>query len=245
MARTADGDLPFALTAILTLALGIGASTAMFSVVRGILLNPIPHAESRRAVALNTWRTDTGRVTPRLSGPDWADLAKLTDVFEASGRYHGGLIGIRMDGRAEFANLYLTPAGFFHVFDVAPIRGRLPGEADVYRTAVVSASFARRVFGGEREAVGRTLTYDTNVREVIGVLPDSFVYPPGAEVWEHPAIAAGEQEPVGVQLLRRGETARGRHAAGRPVPCGDAGLATGSGGERHQQEQVVPPGPPA
>lgn len=171
------------LTAILTLALGIGASTAMFSVVKAVLLSPVAHADAERVVALRTYWKHRGVLAGNVSGPDWTDMAALTDVFESVGRYHGGEIGVQLKGQADFAGLFLVTPSFFSVFDARPVHGRLPGASDENRSAVVSEKFARRMFGSAEAATGKTLTFDGNVREVIGVMPDSFVFPGGAEVW--------------------------------------------------------------
>jgi predicted permease len=171
------------LTAILTLALGIGASTVMFSVVKGVLLSPVAHADAQRVVSVTNFWRNTGRAATNVSGPDWKDIAALTDVFESVGRYHGGEIGVQLQNRAEFAGLYLVTPSFFPVFDVTPLRGRLPGERDANRSVLVGESFARRQFGSADAALGKTLTFDNNVLEIVGVMPETFVFPARAEVW--------------------------------------------------------------
>ncbi|MEO8126857.1 MAG: ABC transporter permease [Bryobacteraceae bacterium] len=173
----------FTLFAVATLALGIGVTTAMFSVVNRILLQPIPYADPQRVVALNTKWTDTGRQTPRLSGPDWSDLAAATDVFETVARYHGGEIGVQLRDKAEFAGTYLVTPNYFAVFGVAPLVGRLPVEANANRAAAVSSAFAERAFGAARQAVGQSIRVDGQSYEVISVMPPGFRFPSKADVW--------------------------------------------------------------
>ncbi|MBC7926685.1 MAG: ABC transporter permease [Bryobacteraceae bacterium] len=181
MAR--NRDVVLNVIAVATLALGIGASTAIFSVVRAVLLAPIPHSDGQRVVALNTVWTNTGRITPRVSGPDWSDVSELADAFESTARYHGGEIGIQWPGGSDFAGVYLVSPGFFQVFDASPIRGRKPAEADALRAVLVSAPFAERIFGSVDQALSKTLTIDTSILQVVGVMPASFRYPDRADIW--------------------------------------------------------------
>ena len=181
--RSLQRNPGFTLFAALTLGLGIGVSAAMFSVVNGVLLQPVSYADPERVVALNTKWTDTGRQTPRLSGPDWSDLAAATDVFETVARYHGGEIGVQLRNKAEFAGTYLVTTNFFAVFGATPILGRLPVEADANRTAVVSNAFAERAFGAAVQAVGQSIRVDRQTHEIIGVMPPGFRFPSKADVW--------------------------------------------------------------
>src|SRR4051794_23455152 len=181
--RGLQRDPGFTTFAALTLALGIGASTAMFSVVNGVLLAPIPYANPERVLALNTKFSDTGRVIPRVTGPDWSDIAATADVFESVGRYHGGEIGVQLHDRAEFAGTYLVTPSFFGVFGASPIRGRLPVEKDANHVALVSRSFALRGFGALDHAIGQAIKVDNQSYEVIGVMPEGFSFPAKAEVW--------------------------------------------------------------
>ena len=173
----------FALFAVLTLALGIGASTAMFSVFNGVLLSPVPFADPARVVSLNTKFTAEGRQISRVTGGDWMDLAAARDTFDAVASYSGGEIGIQLRNRAEWAGTYFVSPDFFRVFDAAPIAGRPLTGADAEKSAVVSAAFARRAFGSVERAKGQVLRIDTRPYEVAGVMPDGFAYPPKAEVW--------------------------------------------------------------
>src|SRR5215211_7108222 len=87
--RTLVKSPGFAATAIVTLALGIGATTAMFTVVDGVLLKPLRYRDADRIVALSTVFTDRGRTIPRLTGGDYVDLRAERDAFEAVASYHG------------------------------------------------------------------------------------------------------------------------------------------------------------
>lgn len=92
--RTLRKSPTFTVVAALTLALGIGMTTAIFSVVNGVLLAPLPYPEPGRIVTLQTRWKQTGRLTPRLTGGDLIDIRSRTQVFEALSSYNGGDIGV-------------------------------------------------------------------------------------------------------------------------------------------------------
>ena len=180
--RTLRNEPGFALSAVFTLALGIACSSAMFSVFYAVLLAPVPYADPLRVVAIHTRSNTTGRQTIRLSGGDWSDLA-ASGIFEGLARYHGGEVGVQLHNRAEWAGSYWVSPTFFKVFDAAPVRGRSFTEGDEERAAVVSARFARRVFGDAAAAIGQVVRIDTRAYEVVGVMPADFAVPEKAEIW--------------------------------------------------------------
>src|SRR6266850_101032 len=91
----------FAVIAIVTLALGIGATTAMFTVVDGVLLKPLRYRDADRIVALSTVFTNRGRAIPRLSGGDYISLRDEGGLFESTAIYYGGEMGVQVANRAE------------------------------------------------------------------------------------------------------------------------------------------------
>ena len=175
----------FLAVAVLTLALGIGANTAIFSVVRSVLLEPLAYREPDRIVAVQTLWTKTNR-PGNVSGGDYPDLIAEPSPFTASTRYAGGELPVEAGGQAEFAAAFGTDAGFADVFQLRPIAGRLI-TANEYRTkagvAVVSESFAVRHFGEVARAVGQVLHIEERPMSIVGVLPAGFHFPPKAEVW--------------------------------------------------------------
>jgi len=173
----------FTLVAVLTLALGIGANTAIFSVVHGVLLAPLRYPDAGRIVSLNTLFRQTGHLTRRLTGGDLVDIREDSRVFDAISYYFGGELGVQLRERAEFTGTYFVNAGFFRVFGVIPIAGRLFRDQEVERSAVVSLAFAQRNFGSGETAIGRTISVENRAYEIVGVLPAEFQYPRKAEVW--------------------------------------------------------------
>jgi putative ABC transport system permease protein len=181
--RTLRKTPTFTAVATLTLALGIGTTTAIFSVVNGVLLAPLPYPDPHRIVTLQTRPKQTGRLTPRLTGGDLVDIRFLTQAFEALSSYQGGEINVQLGDRAEFTGTYLVDPDFFQVFRAKPADGRLLEPGDQDRAAVVAQAFAQRNFGSGRAALGQTLRIDNRAYEIAGVLPPGFQFPRGAEVW--------------------------------------------------------------
>ena len=179
--RTLKNNPSFAAIAVLTLALGIGANTAMFSVVNGVLLRPLDYPNAARIVQLNT--SQRGRVFPRMTGPDVVDIRSDAAALEQVSFYSGGEMGVQLADHAEFTGAYLVTTNFFSLFGVAPVFGRTFEPDDARRGAVVSLPFAQRNFGAGASALGRTLRMEGVTYEIVGVAPASFSFPREAQVW--------------------------------------------------------------
>ena len=189
--RTLTHSPTFAAVAVLTLALGVGANTAMFSVVNGVLLRPLGYPNAARIVQLNT--SQKGRVFPRLTGPDFVDIRSEASALEQVAFYQGGDMGVQVGDHAEFAATYLVTPNFFSVFGAAPAFGRAfapdrgagaPGvNDDARRAAIVGLPFAQRNFGSGQAALGRTIRFEGAAVEIVGVAPAAFRFPREAQVW--------------------------------------------------------------
>src|SRR6185503_4415304 len=155
--RTLAHNPGFAATAIVTLALGIGATTAMFTVVDGVLLKPLRYRDADRIVAMSTVFTNRGRAIPRMTGGDYLDIRADGDTFESITSYYGGEVGVQVANRAEFVGAMLVSTEFTNVFGVAPRAGRLFNADDTQRSAIVSLPFATRNFGRGEDAIGQPL----------------------------------------------------------------------------------------
>src|SRR4051812_35663540 len=141
----------FALLAIGTLALGIGANAAIFSVVNAVLLRPLAYSQPERIVAIdNLWRT-TGR-SPTVSGPDFHDWHDSASSFDAMAYYAGGETSVSTGGVADYGAAIRVTPGFFRVFGASAELGRVlepPDEiAGSPLAAVISHDFWIRRFGG-------------------------------------------------------------------------------------------------
>ncbi|HEX5409429.1 MAG TPA: ABC transporter permease [Gemmatimonadaceae bacterium] len=184
--RKLRGAPVFTLTALLTLALGIGANTAIFSVVHGVLLKPLPFPHPEQLVRIWSVNPQMGSTQASVSPVDLDDWRAQRAVFTDLGGYwytEGGS-GIDMTGNGDPRRLsaaFVEP-GFFPVLGVQPQLGRLPREDEMHRggadhVVVLSYSFWHRQFAGSPAVVGRTLTLGGDPYEVLGVMPRDFRYP--------------------------------------------------------------------
>jgi putative ABC transport system permease protein len=176
----------FTLAAVITLALGIGANTAIFSVVNAVLLRPLPYPEPERLVMVWEKRIREGSNETFVSPADFRDWQARNQVFEnmaASSAIlsaSGTEMAFSGDGEPERIRLGNVSAAFFEVLGVKPILGRgflAEEERGLHRVVVVSHAFWQRRFGAERGVIGRTIQLNGEPYEVIGVLPDSFRFP--------------------------------------------------------------------
>jgi predicted permease len=174
----------FTLAATATLALGIGANAAIFSVIDAVLLNPLPYDDPDRIVVLETLRTDSGRIGTNVSAPDFHDWRKQNSVFESMAYYSGGAVTAVVEGSAHFVEAQSVTPDFFAVFGARTVAGRLWSEQEQQTPlAVVSHSWARTHFGDIGGAVGKLIRVNGKAVEVAGVMAAGFRYPDSTEVW--------------------------------------------------------------
>jgi predicted permease len=171
----------FALTAVVTLALGIGANGAIFSVVYALLFRPMPYPDADRLVLV--WSENPGRGWTRtdVSVADAWDWKTRTNVFEdlaVIGRASPTLTGVEQPERLEARTV--TP-NVFEVFGVTPALGRgfeaRDGEPNAARVVILSNGYWQRRFGSDRDVIGREVTLDGEPVTIVGVLPATFVFP--------------------------------------------------------------------
>jgi predicted permease len=175
----------FAAVAIVTLALGIGVNTAVFSVVRSVLLEPLPFRDSSRI--LRVWHTNRTSGLPKeaISEPDFLDWRRQNRTLATMGGYWftDGLSGIDLTGshEPERLSVALVTDGFFETLGTPAERGRVFGARDHVtgrdRVVVLSHGFWMRRFGGDPALIGRTLTLNGQAFEVVGVMPSRFTFP--------------------------------------------------------------------
>lgn len=180
----------FALGTGAVLALAIGATVAMFSVVNTVLLEPLPYQGAERLMSVETFWTNTGRSSDGVSGPDFLDWQAQNNVFEAMAvSYSNKDDATVVSDRALFANTEYVSIGFFDVFGQAPAKGRLLRESDVPAgdanpvVAVVAHDWAGTHFGSATNAVGKTITVYGNPMKIVGVAAPGFRYPAATDIW--------------------------------------------------------------
>src|SRR5262245_38716368 len=170
----------FTLTVVLTLALGVGATTAIFSVVNAVVIKPLPYPESEAIVTV-MYSSVTGNVRTNSFPFDQQMLdlhATSGQAFEELGMYRSGQSAMTGLGDAEQVNTLMVTAGALRVLNVQPALGRSISRDDDQpesaETVVLSDGFWRRRFGGDPSVIGRAITIDGRPREVIGVMPARF-----------------------------------------------------------------------
>jgi putative ABC transport system permease protein len=173
----------FTTVAVLTLALGIGATTAMFTIVNGVVLKSLGYPNANQIVTIDTRRADLDSTIWSVTGGDLQDIRDAHDSFQSFSYFYGGEFGVQLSHAAEFVGIYETDPGFFTVFDVPPIAGRTFIPADAGRSAVVSEAFALRNFGSASAALGQIARIDTTAYQIVGVMPPSFQFPRQAQMW--------------------------------------------------------------
>jgi putative ABC transport system permease protein len=170
----------FSLIVVLTLALGIGATTAMFSVVHGVVIKPLPYPESEAVVTV-AHSAVFGNVRVRdfpFSPQMLAIYGANGRAFEALGLWTAGQAAITGFGDPEHANTLLVTEGTLRALGVQPTLGRWFSRADdqpgTPETVILSNGYWQRRLGGDPRVIGRVMTIDSRPREVIGVMPARF-----------------------------------------------------------------------
>jgi predicted permease len=175
----------FTVLAVLTLAVGIGANAAMFSIVDGVLLRPLAYPHADRIVSLANFWTKRG-TTGSVSGPDYHDWHDTTRSYDAMAYYtysSDSSEAVAIDRDVDYAAVALVSPESFGVFERAPLAGHTVSARDPERSAIVSAAFARRHFGTAAAAVGRALDVDRRSSAIVGVMPEDFAFPDRTDVW--------------------------------------------------------------
>ena len=210
----------FTAVAMLTLALGIGANTAIFSIVNGVLLKPLPFPEAERIMVMNNSYATIGLSRASTSPVDHSDYRKHTDLFQDVMSVQTVSVNYSGTDKAErWAGAQAT-ASTFRVLGITPVAGRMftededkPGNDQV---AVLDEGLWRREFGGRKEAVGQTIRLNERPYQIIGVVPAALGFLAPVEVWVPAAFTPQQLDPA-----RRGNQSlmtMGRLANGLTMP---------------------------
>ena len=181
----------FALTTVLTLALGIGATTTMFSVINAVLLRPLPFPEPNRLVAAGSVdsRRTPSNSPDSMSYPDFFDWRSQNRSFSGLASYHDSYVTLTGAGDPKHLDGEIVSADFFNVLGIQPEIGRgvsLDDEKPGAHVVVLSHELWQSAFGSDRDIVGRSITLDNNSYTVIGVMPRGFSFPiqnPAPALW--------------------------------------------------------------
>jgi putative ABC transport system permease protein len=192
----------FTAVAILTLALGIGANTAIFSVIDAALLRPLPYDRPEQLVNISTLNLNGNRVVIAPDFKIWQEQSGVLDSIGAFGLgFNGYSEGANLTGAGEPVRVKVVPitVGFFHMLGVQPILGRSFGNDEGRRghdrVALLSASVWRKEFGGNRDILNKTIRLDATPYTIIGVMPAGLLYPPG-DLWVPEVLDASNSLPA-------------------------------------------------
>jgi predicted permease len=179
------------ITAVLTLALGIGANTAIFSVINGLMLRPLPYPKPEQV--MKVWQLDNKGQKMQFSDPNFEDVAAGTASFQSIAQYSVRTFSLSGGSEPVRAQGAVVTHGFFSTLGVAPIIGRTfqpeedqPGAAPVI---VVSYGFWQRYLGGDTDLSSKRLTFFDQPHQVVGVMPQGFQFPSGVEFWTSRSLA--------------------------------------------------------
>lgn len=185
--RTLRRRSGFTLTAVVTLALGIGANTGVFSVVNGIILKPLPFSDPDRLVKIYVARPDRGWTRGSMSQPDLRSVQAESSSIRVAAGYNATELTLTGSGAAESIPGAEVTDGLLGVFEERAFLGRdilseenVPGGPPV---VLIGHSFWQERLGGDPNALGRTVEISGEPYQIVGVAPPGFDYPQGAQLW--------------------------------------------------------------
>src|SRR5437762_1061501 len=203
----------FSAAVVLTLALGIGANAALFSVVNGVLLNPLPYHDPDQLVTLH--QSKPNFETGAIPYPNFRDWLKQNTTFSAMAISRGFAFSMIGAGEAERVNARLITSEYFSIFGVKPALGRtlLPGEDEpgVGPVALISEELWQRKFSSAPDVLQKSITLDDKSYTIVGVIPASFGPARGVDVY----VPIGQWNNP---MLKSRRAALGLHGIGRLKP---------------------------
>ncbi len=203
----------FTIVAIIALGLGIGANTAIFSLVNGVLLRPLPYPDADRIVYFEGQNLERGIAQSNISAPDFEDWTNQSNAFAHTAFYWtGGAAFAAGNGEPERVPRAGVTSAFFDVLGVQPMLGRAflveehpPNGPPV---AILSEGLWKRRFGSDRDIIGKTITISARPVTVVGVMPGGFEFPEESQIWT----------PAGVNIAEESRDNRSYSAIGRLKP---------------------------
>ena len=187
--RSLSRSRSFTVVAALTLALGVGSATAVFSIVSAAFLRPLPYEDAERLVAIAETRRGE---EISVSYPDFLDFRSQNNSFVEVAAFVGRAMALGGVGTPDRVRGQVVTANLFRTLGVAPIRGRAfvdeEDRAGTERTAIMGYGLWQRRFGGDPSIIGRSISLDREPYTIVGVMPESFDFPGGlvydpAELW--------------------------------------------------------------
>jgi putative ABC transport system permease protein len=188
----------FTAVAVVALGLGVGANTAIFSLVNGVLLRPLPFPDAERIVYIEGKNPQAGITDSNISFLDFTDWSQQTDLFASTAAYWTGNANLGADGaEPERVPRAGVTTGFFSVLGVQPALGRtFVAEDDkpgTFTAAIISHGLWKRRFGSDPAIVGKQVQISSRPLTVVGVMPPGFEYPEQTQVWVTSAVNLSEE----------------------------------------------------
>ena len=192
----------FTVVAVLTLALGVGANTAIFSVIQAVLLHPAGISEPDRVASFHVRYPQLNMPSIGVSAPDFKDVQSLTDVVDSAAITQPVSFNSITSSGSEHLQAAAVSRDWFRVFGAQPILGRTFSPEEDQKganyVAVLSYGAWQRLFGGQMDAIGKSMVMDGQTYRVVGVMRSDFDWPRGQDLWvplglEPDAYAAGKR----------------------------------------------------
>ena len=188
----------FTAVAVIALGLSIGANTAIFSLVNGVLLRPLPFPDAERIISIEGKNPAAGVSESNVSFLDFADWSKQTDLFASSAAYWTGEAHLGADGaEPERVPRAGVTAGFFSVLGVQPVLGRTFVSEDdkgwPQTVAIISHGLWKRRFGSDPAIIGKEVLMSSMPLTIIGVTPPGFEYPEQTQIWVPTAVNLSQE----------------------------------------------------
>jgi putative ABC transport system permease protein len=188
----------FTIIAVLTLALGIGANSAIFSLVNGVLLRPLSYPDAEQIVFIEGQNPSLGITDSNISAPDFQDWTTQTQTFSHTAFYWtGGAALAEQGGEPERVPRAGVTTRFFDLLGVQPILGRSfleeDDRPDSTTVAILSEGLWKRRFGADRSIVGKSITMNTRPVTVVGVMPGGFEFPQNTQIWTPAGVNAAKE----------------------------------------------------
>ena len=188
----------FTAVAVLALGLGVGANTAIFSLVNGVLLRPLPFPDAERIVYFEGKNPTAGITDSNISFLDYTDWSQQTDLCASTAAYWTASANLGADGaEPERVPRAGVTTGFFNVLGVQPFLGRafLPEEdkPGTITSAIISHGLWKRRFGSDPAIVGKQVQISSRPITVVGVMPPGFEYPEQTQIWVTSAVNLSQE----------------------------------------------------
>jgi putative ABC transport system permease protein len=174
----------FTIVAVLILALGIGANTAVFSILDAVLIRPLPYPKAERLVKADVYDLKSGNFYGKTSYPDFTDWSEQNQFFDHLAAYEDKTFNLAGTLQPEYVKGDVVSSDFFETLGIQPLQGRSLASAQNQQAVVLSYSLWSRSFGSDPRTIGRSITLDGYSYEVIDVMAPGFQFPDSqTELW--------------------------------------------------------------